>query len=218
MIRIMVVDDHAAFLRPLAFMLDRERDLKVTAQAQSVADARRQFAGGLAIDVALLDLELPDGSGLDLIHDLRRANPTAYAAILSGTVDARTRAFAVEAGASAIFHKSAEIEQIVDGVRRLRNGEALISPAEVVALIREAARMRERERAAWTALEQLTPREREVLQAIADGLSDKQIADRLYLSPKTIRNHVAALLDKLGVDSRLQALVLAVRHGIIAIR
>jgi RNA polymerase sigma factor (sigma-70 family) len=218
MIRVILVDDHVAFLRPLAFVLEREPDLTVVAQVASLAEARRQLTTGLGADVALVDIDLPDGSGIDLIRALRAANPSAAALILSGTVDARTRALAIAAGACGVLHKStAEPAEIAAAVRLVRAGEPLISPAEAVALTAEAVRLRERERAAWAALEDLTPREREVLQALAYGLSDKQIADRLYVSPKTVRNHVVNLLGKLGVDSRLQALVLAVRHGLVAI-
>jgi DNA-binding NarL/FixJ family response regulator len=216
-IRLILVDDHRSFRVPVAFMLGRERDLVVVGQAGSLAEAREQIANGIAIDVALVDLDLPDGNGVDLIHDLRVANPTAYAVVLSGTADAKARALAVEAGASAVLHKAADVEEIAAAIRRLCAGETLIPAAEVIALVREASRLRERTRAASSVLADLTRRERDVLQAIADGLSDKQIADRLYVSPKTVRNHVAGLLDKLGVDSRLQALVLAIRHGIVSI-
>jgi RNA polymerase sigma factor (sigma-70 family) len=216
-IRLILVDDHRSFRVPVAYMLDREPDLVVVGQASSLAEAREQIASGIAIDVALIDLDLPDGNGVDLIHALRASNPTAYAVVLSGTADAKARALAVEAGASAVLHKVIDIAEIADAVRRLSAGETLIPPVEVIALAREAARFREQTRAARSVLANLTPRERDVLQAIADGLSDKQIADRLYVSPKTVRNHVAGLLDKLGVDSRLQALILALRHGIVAI-
>ena len=102
---------------------------------------------------------------------------------------------------------------IIDALRRLAAGEQLLAPQEVIELLRLADQHRERDRAAEFALGQLTPREREVLQALAEGLTDKEIAQRLHVRTDTARNHMMRILGKLGVNSRLQALVFALRHG-----
>jgi RNA polymerase sigma factor (sigma-70 family) len=213
----MLVEDHASLRRPLAFLIEREPDLTVVAEAGTLADARRFLVNGIVPDATLLDLDLPDGSGVSLIPELRAANRSSFAVVLSGTLSNRTRAEAVAAGAAAVFSKTTDIEELIAAVRRICDGEVLVSPAEAVALAREVALRESRERDVRRAVAELTPREREILNAFAEGLSDKQIAERLSIGDKTVRNHVASLLSKLDADSRLQALVLAIRHGVIRI-
>ncbi len=217
MIRIMLVDDHASLRRPLAFLIEREPDMTVVAEAGTLAEARDHLTAGIVPDATVLDLDLPDGIGVMLIPELRAANRTGFAVVLSGTMNDRTRAEAVIAGAAAIFSKTTDIEELIAAIRRICHGEVLVSPAEAVAMAREAAVRASREREMRQALAELTPRELEILNAFAEGLSDKQIAERLFIGDKTVRNHVASLLGKLGVDSRLQALVLAIRYGAVRI-
>ena len=216
-IRLMLVDDHASLRRPMAFLMEREPDLAVVAEAGSLAEARRQLAAGIVPDVTVLDLNLPDGSGVALIPELRAANRSGWVVVLSGALNDRSRAEVVVAGAAAVFSKAIEIDELIDSVRRICAGEVLVSPAEAVALARAAAMQESRDRAMRLALAELTRREREILQAFAEGLSDKQIAERLSIGDKTVRNHVASLLGKLAAESRLQALVLAIRHGAVRI-
>jgi DNA-binding NarL/FixJ family response regulator len=213
----MLVDDHASLRRPLAFMIEREPDLTVVAEAGSLAEARAHLQAGTSPDAVILDLNLPDGDGTDLIRDLRRVNPLANTLILSGVVDVRSRARAVAAGAGAVFPKTTEIEELIDAIRRMRQGEVLISPAEAMELVRYAEQVGREDRIVAAGVAELTPREREILRALADGLSDKEIAERLYIGDKTVRNHVTSMLSKLGAESRLQALVIAIRHGVVRI-
>jgi DNA-binding NarL/FixJ family response regulator len=210
----MLVDDHASFRQPLAFMIDREADLSVVAEAGSLAEARSRLASR-EIDIAVVDIDLPDGSGLDFVSDVNREFPEAGVIVLSASVDPHHRARAIEAGAAGVLPKSGAIADVIAAIRRLWAGEALIPAAEMIAFLREASRHRARQAEAGQALNRLTPREHEVLQALADGLSDKEIAERLHVGPKTVRTHTANMLGKLGVDSRLLALVLAARHGVI---
>jgi DNA-binding NarL/FixJ family response regulator len=213
----MLVDDHASLRRPLAFMIEREPDLTIVGEAGSVAEARRVLALGTVPDATVLDLDLPDGNGTVLIPELRAANKHGFALVLSGVVDARSRARAVAAGAAAVFPKTTDIEDVIAAIRRMCAGEVLISPGEAVEMAREAARIGQHDRVIAAGLAELTPREKEILRALADGLSDKEIADRLFIGDKTVRNHVTSLLGKLGADSRLQALVIAIRHGIVRV-
>jgi DNA-binding NarL/FixJ family response regulator len=214
MIRVLLVDDHASFRQPLAFMMEREPDFKVVAQAGSLAEARRVLQG---VDVALVDLELPDGNGVDVVRELRATNPQGMVLVLSAVTNRVQLAQAVEAGAAGVVHKSARISEIIDAVRRLSEGEQLLSSGEVIEMLRLVGEQRERGREAQSALARLTKREREVLQALAGGLNDKEIAERLQISAETARTHMVNILAKLGVDSRLQALVFAVRHGAVTI-
>jgi DNA-binding NarL/FixJ family response regulator len=217
-IRIAVVDDHDTFREPLAFMLEREPDLTVVARPRSLSEARGVLEGAeLAVDVAIVDLNLPDGSGADFIKELRGSRPRAKALVLSATADRKHLATAIEAGAAGVMHKSAPMGDLVEAVRRLQAGEQLLSQQEVIEALRFLTRERESNREAQLASEKLTPREREVLQALADGSSDKEIARRLHVGEGTVHSHVANILSKLEVSSRLQALVFAVRHGVVTI-
>jgi DNA-binding NarL/FixJ family response regulator len=217
-IRIVVVDDHDTFRDPLAFMLEREPGLTVVARPRSLSEGRRAMEdAGLAVDVALVDLNLPDGSGADLIKELRDARPRATALVLSATADRKHLAGAIEAGAAGVLHKSTLMRDLVEAVRRLAAGEQLLSQEEVIEALRYLTRVRESNREAQLAIDRLTPREREVLQALAEGSSDKEIAQQLHVGVGTVHTHVANILSKLEVSSRLQALVFAVRHGVVTI-
>lgn len=218
-IRVMLVDDHTSFRLPLAIVLEREPDLEVVAQAGSLAEAREMLRGeDVGVDVVLVDLNLPDGSGVDLIGDLRLARPDAAALVLSAHSDPSQLARAIEAGAMGIAHKSTSPLEVVESLRRLYAGEQLLSLQEFTEAIRLVSRERQEDREARLVIERLTSREREVLQALAEGLSDQEIAERLYVGVGTVRSHLRSLLLKLQVQSRLQALVFAVRHGLVDIK
>jgi DNA-binding NarL/FixJ family response regulator len=192
-------------------MFEREPDFTVVGQARSLAEAR-----GLLheVDVAVLDLGLPDGDGAELIAELREASPGAQALVLSATLDRAQTARAIETGAAAALDKSAQLSQIVDAVRRLRAGETLLATDEIVELLRFASRRREQEHDDRQAIDSLTPREREVLDALGAGLDAQAIAEQLNISIRTERNHVASILNKLGVHSQLQAVLFALRYGL----
>ena len=168
--------------------------------------------------MAIIDLVLPDGDGSDLIAELRDVNPNAQALVLSANVDRSAAARAVEKGAAGVLSKITHLHEVVDAVRRLLAGETLIPLDEVVELLRFAGRERERELDERRLIETLTAREREVLQLLADGLDGPAMAARLYISPRTQRNHVANILGKLRVHSQLQAVIFGLRHGIVVLR
>lgn len=215
-IRILLVEDHASFRQALAFMLEREPDFEVVGQVGSVAEARELDGKSLGeVEVAIVDLALPDGDGLDLLEDFSSRTLTL---VLSAGLEPSRFARAVEAGASGVMHKSTPIKDIVDAVRKLKAGEALLSPGEVVEMLRFVSRERQEELTARQAVERLTPREKEVLQALAEGLESKEIAGKLNVTVETERTHMVNILHKLGVHSRLQALIFAARHGVVEIR
>ena len=218
-IRILLVEDHASFREAAAAVFEQEPGFEVVGQAGSIAGARETIVDGeVEADVALVDLTLPDGSGGDLIKEWRAVYPRAQALGLSATLDRAEVARAVEAGAAGVLHKSADMDEVIEAVRRVRAGETLLPLEEVVELLRFAGSQREQEQEAHQAIAQLTPREKEVLQAVAEGLDSKEIAQRLRISATTERNHVASILAKLGVHSRLQALIFAARHGLVELR
>jgi DNA-binding NarL/FixJ family response regulator len=217
-IRVLLVEDHASFRQALAFMLEREPGFEVAGQVGSLAEARQLNGEVLEnVEVAIVDLALPDGDGLELIEDFS-SQPRMTTLVLSASLEPGRFARAVEAGASGVLHKSTPIKDIVEAVQLLRSGEALLSPAEVVEVLRLVGRERQEELAARQAVEKLTPREKEVLEALAEGLESKEIAERLNVTVETERTHMVNILHKLGVHSRLQALVFAARYGVVRIR
>lgn len=214
MIRVLLVDDHACFRQPLARVLDDETDINVYGQAGTIAEARHLLAGA---DIALVDLDLPDGCGLDLLKPLRGFGAQYKAMVLTGSASVAAEARAVEAGASAVFLKTIDTGQLILAIRRLAAGEEVMPLHRQVEMLRFASRMRDSRRDADRAIARLTPRELDVLRLLAEGLKDKDIAQRLVVSTETVRTHMVNILSKLEVESRLQALVFAVQHGIVQI-
>lgn len=212
---IMLVDDHASFRQALAFMLEREPELSVVAQAGSMQEARKSDK---RVDVAVVDIGLPDGDGTQLVEELSNSGSGTSVLVLSASLQSGRFAAAIEAGAAGVLHKSSSISEIIEAVRSLRDGQALISPDEMFRMVREAGRRRQEEADARRAIGKLTRREKEVLKALAEGLDSKEIADKLYITVETERTHMVNILNKLGLRSRLQALVFAVRHGLVEIQ
>jgi DNA-binding NarL/FixJ family response regulator len=214
-IRLLLIDDHAAFRIPLVILLEREKDLTVVGQAGSFSEARsliQTLAG--QIDLALVDLMLPDGDGAALVRELRLQNPGGQVIVLTATTEPRHQASAIEAGAAGIVNKSAYPAQIVETIRRVRAGELAQPAEEIIALLRLANAKRERDKEVELTLEQLTPRERQVLALLAEGCDNRAIGERLTITSETARAHVVRLLAKLNLESRLQAGLFAIRHGI----
>jgi len=218
-VRVLLVEDHVIFRELFASAFEKEPGFEVVAQAGTIGGARRvlEDLGEGGVDVAVLDLRLPDGEGTDLIAELRAGNPHGAALVLTSSLDLAVYARAVRAGAAGVMHKSASVGEVMDTIRRLAEGEALLSQKEAVELLRFADRERAEGREARRAFEELTSREKDVLEALAEGMGDKEIAGRLGVGVGTVRSYVAGILSKLGVHSRLQALVFAVRHGFIHI-
>jgi two-component system nitrate/nitrite response regulator NarL len=213
---ILLVEDHASFRQALAFLLNAEPDLKVAAQAGSLAEARQAMKRSERIDLAVVDLALPDGDGVDLVRELSEMSIPAL--VLSASIENAWFARAVEAGAVGVIHKANAVNEVVEAVRRLRAGQALLSQDEVIEMLRAASKERQKGHVARLAVEQLTSRELEVLRALAEGFDSREIAEKLSITVETERTHMMNILGKLGARSRLQALVLAARYGLVEIR
>lgn len=217
--RILLIEDHASFRQALAFMFEREEEFAVVGQAGTLAEAREFLNGSAdATDVAVCDLALPDGDGFDLIEELAAKGSRITTLVLSASLEPARFARAVEAGASGVLHKAVAIGDIVDAVRRLNAGEALLSPNKIIEMLRMVSRKRQEELEAQKSIDRLTRREREVLQALAEGLDSRDIAEKLHITMETERTHMVNILNKLDVHSRLQALVFAARNGVVEIR
>jgi DNA-binding NarL/FixJ family response regulator len=213
-VRIVLVEDHAAVREAIASAFEREAGFRVVGQAGTLRDARRMLAD---VDVVILDLRLPDGDGAELIKDLQDVNPQAQAVVLTAALDRVEIARAVRYGAAGAINKTAHLDEVIDAVRRLHAGQTLLPPDEVIALLRLAERHTRAEDAERRTAETLTLRERQVLQALAEGLDTQAVAGHLHISVRTVRNHAANILTKLGVHSQLQAVLFAVRNDVVDI-
>ena len=212
--RVLLIDDQTVMREALGVALAREPDVEITGMVGTIVEARSCLAR-TPVDVAVTELELPDGHCSTLIHDLRHGRPLVQVLILTATPDRYELGEAVTAGAAGVLLKSAPLTEIVSAVRRLCAGQPVVEPAELVRLLRLVEERRSEHQSAQAALARLTPRERDVLVALAQGLSDKEIAQQLHVSRPTVHTHMVNLLGKLEVESRLQALVFAVKHGVV---
>jgi DNA-binding NarL/FixJ family response regulator len=213
--RVLLVEDHTSFRESLAYVFDHEPEFSVAAQAGTFAEASEMLAEG--VDLAVVDLGLPDGDGAELVRRLRRTNRQCSILVLTASLDPSYLALAVEAGAAGVMHKSSALDDIVDAASSLRRGEIPFS-RETNELLRLAGRTRSDDLASRKLAASFTEREKEVLQALAEGLENAEISARLGISIRTTRTHMMHILGKLGATSRLHALVLAVRCGAVEIR
>ena len=216
--RILLVEDHVSFRQALAFMFEKEPEFDVVGEAGSVAEVRTLPSGLLSeVEVAVVDLALPDGDGLELIEHFSSDQPQIMSLVLSASLEVGRFARAIEAGAAGVLHKATPVKDIVEAVKRLKAGEALLSSGEVIEMLRVVSRERQEKQEALQAIEKLTRREREILDALAEGLESREIAERMNITVETERTHMVNILHKIGVHSRLQALVFAARHGLVEI-
>lgn len=201
MTTVFLVDDHEIVRRGIADLINAERDLDVVGESATVAQTLARVSATNP-DVVVLDVRLPDGSGIDLCRTIRSAHPDIRCLMLTAYDDDEASYSAVLAGASGYVLKDIRGQKLLEGIRRVATGESLLTRGiseRVVASIE-----------ATTAADDapdLTLRERQVLQLIAEGLTNRQIGERLELAEKTVKNYVSGLLAKLGMERRTQAAV-----------
>ncbi|MCC7104498.1 MAG: response regulator transcription factor [Chloroflexi bacterium] len=213
-IRVLIVDDHAVIAEALQVMLDLEPDISVVGIVKRGAEAASAATSSHA-DVVLMDVRLPDLDGIVAAEQIRQTRPEARVVVLTSLTDDDTLSRAATAGAVGYLSKDAESAVVRDAIRRAAAGEILI-PSSVLSsvLVRLQDRLRsEREQA--NLRESLTEREREVLQAMASGADNETLADSLGVSPHTLRTHVQRILAKLSAHSKLEAVSLGLRYGLI---
>lgn len=215
MITVVLVEDHTSYAQALAAVIDLEDDLEVVGHAGSTVDADVLLAR-CTPSVVVVDLDLPGGSGIDVLNGVRDRAPETACVVLTALVDDAELGRAVEAGAAAVLHKSVDLAELVDVVRRVAGGSTVLPAGPTSTWLRALAAERERTWMARTIRGTLTPRETEVLQLLADGHNGQAIAERLVISSDTVQTHVRNLLGKLDASSRLEAVTLALRLGIIA--
>jgi DNA-binding NarL/FixJ family response regulator len=206
MIRVFLLDDHEVVRRGLADLLQAEGDIEVVGESASAVEAAHR-APALRPDVAILDARLPDGSGIDACRDIRAVDPSIKALILTSYEDDEALFAAIMAGAAGYVLKQIRGTDLVDAVRRVAAGQSLLDPA-VTARVLERIRTGIEEP---KELKALTDQERRILEYIAEGLTNHEIAQRMFLADKTVKNYVSSVLAKLGLERRTQAAVLATR-------
>ncbi|WP_406132781.1 response regulator [Streptomyces zaomyceticus] len=206
--RVFLVDDHEVVRRGLRDLIDDEPDMRVVGEASTVDQA---LARGPALrpDVTVLDVRLPDGDGISVCRELRSRLPELACLMLTSFDDEDALIDAIMAGAAGYVLKQIKGSDLVSAVRTVATGQSMLDPATTARLMRslrapEAVKPPEDERLAV-----LSERERSVLDLIGEGLTNREIAKRLYLSEKTVKNHISRLLSKLGVERRVQAAVIA---------
>jgi DNA-binding NarL/FixJ family response regulator len=207
-IRVLIVDDHDVLGSSLAHALGHEDDIVAVGVAGTLARARSLITTTTP-DVLLLDHRLPDGNGVDAIGDLRALRPSMQIVVLTASPAEQVMLAAIQAGASGFLSKTRSLSEVTGAVRAAAAGEAVISPEMLARLL---PRMQRGSGPSQTAL---TEREREVLALLADGLTNAAIAERLVVSVHTVRNHVSNLSAKLGARSKLEALSIAMRDGLL---
>lgn len=205
-VRVFLLDDHEIVRRGLRELLELSEDIDVVGESGSALEAERRIPA-LRPDVAVLDARLADGSGIDVCRAIRAVDPTLRALILTSYDDEQALRAAVLAGASGYVLKDIKGTDLVTAIRRVAAGEQLIAP-NVLARVRSSLTGPSVD----PRLRSLTPQERRILEHIAKGMTNRQIADEMFLAEKTVKNYVTSILDKLGMDSRTQAAVYAATH------
>ncbi len=203
-IRVFLLDDHEIVRRGITELLERHEDVDVVGEAGTATEALARIPATRP-DVAVLDARLPDGSGIDVCREIRSAVPATRCLVLTSYDDRDAVLAAVMAGASGYLLKDVRGTNLVEAIRQVAQGRSLLDPAvteQLLARLRDGAPADPR-------LASLTEREREILALIADGLTNRQIGERLFLAEKTVKNYVSGLLAKLGFTRRTQAAVYA---------
>jgi len=208
MVRVFLLDDHDIVRRGLTHMFEKESDIAVVGEAGTAEEGLSRIPPTRP-DVALLDVRLPDGDGVTVCREIRSRHPEINCLMLTSFSDDEALFDAIMAGASGFILKQVKSEEIVQAVRFVAKGQSLLDPAvtgRVLERLRKGPEEDER-------LAKLSPQERNILELIADGLTNRQIAEEIHLAEKTVKNYVSNLLTKLGMERRTQAAVYAVRLG-----
>ncbi|GLZ81216.1 DNA-binding response regulator [Actinorhabdospora filicis] len=206
MIRVFLLDDHEVVRRGLCELLQREGDIEVVGESGLATEARRRIPA-LRPDVAILDARLPDGSGIEVCREVRAAVPSVRVLILTSYEDDEALFAAIMGGAAGYVLKQVRGTDLVDAVRKVAEGRSLLDPVVTSRVLERIRRGPEDP----VELRTLTEQERRIFVLIAEGLTNRQIAERMYLAEKTVKNYVSSLLSKLDLERRTQAAVLATR-------
>jgi len=206
-IRVFIIDDHRMFTQAVAAALTEEPDMEVVDTVENLASARERLEH-LEVDVILLDQRLPDGQGTHAAAELRALCPGAKVVLVTAAMEPSVLNEALAAGCAGFVTKGDSIDALAAAVRAADSGATPVSPAMLNRIMRgDSNRV--------NLTEPLTPRETAVLLFLADGMSNDEIAKRLFISIHTLRNHIQSIISKLGAHSKLEAVSIAIREGVI---
>jgi DNA-binding NarL/FixJ family response regulator len=205
-VRVFLLDDHEVVRRGLTDLLEGDDELEVVGEAGTAEEALARIPA-VRPDVAVLDVRLPDGNGIEVCREIRSRHPEIACLMLTSFADDEAMFAAIMAGAAGFLLKQVRGIELVEGVRRAARGESLLDPA-TTARVLDRIRTRADEE---DELSELTAQERVLLGHIADGLTNRQIGEKMHLAEKTIKNYVSNLLSKLGMSRRTEAAVYAAR-------
>lgn len=213
-IKVLLLEDHASFREALDVVMASQTDLEVVAQVERAVDAAGAAADNGA-DVAIIDLDLPGGSGVEAIAAIREASHRTACVVLTGLRDDVELGHAIEAGAAAVLHKTVDMRRLLEVVRRVADG-ATVLPVDITTVaLRAVARERDQGWYARVLADNLTGRELQILERLADGARNQDIAADLGISADTVQTHVRNLMSKMDVGSRLEAVITAMRCGLV---
>ena len=208
--RVLLVDDHELVRQGIAAMLSAAGDVQVVGNARSGREALEVARRELP-DIVLMDVRMPDMDGLEATRKIKEERPRTAVIMLTMHDNPTYLRDAVRAGAAGYLLKDVSKEELIDAIRQVATGGAFIESQMLKGMLSE---MKPSGQAA-PAAKNLTKREREILSLVAEGMSNREIAEKLVLSPETVKSHVAAILEKLNVSDRTQAAIYAVRHGLV---
>ncbi len=211
-IRVLIADDHPLFRQGIKQILELEKDIIVVAQAANGDDAV-QLAREHKPDVILMDINMPGSNGLQAIKEIKDENISSKIIVLTIHEDREYLIKTIQMGAEGYVLKDAEPQVLIDAIRNVHIGQSYIQPNMTKELVMEFNRLtlHNKDR---NGENRLTAREREVLKLIAEGMINKEIATKLYISEKTVKNHVSSIFRKLNVSDRTQAAIYAIKHNI----
>lgn len=213
MIRILIIDDHAMVREGLEAILGREADFRIIGLGGSVGEAL-SLAKELQPDIILMDYLLPDGTGVDATRQILAQNPTSKVIFLSLYSDDERLLAAIRSGAKGYLLKDLPTGKLIEGIRQVYQGESALSPAMTLRLMQELARSEPPSASDDSALAKLTGREKEVLRAVAGGMTNQEIAQVLFVSENTVKYHMHSILEKLNIPDRKSAAQYARQHGL----
>jgi DNA-binding NarL/FixJ family response regulator len=217
-VRLLICDDHKILTDALSMVVALDSVLDMVAPPVHDPETAIALCAEHLPDVVLMDIMFKGGmSGIEATRQIKVNSPSTNVVIMTAHDDERLLVEAVEAGASGFLSKDKAAEEVLAAVKAAADGEVLIDPTTLTRLLAQVAREREQERGAQGLLNDLTDREREILQLLAGGVRNDEIAARLFISPQTVQTHVRNILGKLRVHSKLEAVSFAVRHGAISV-
>ncbi len=218
-VSLLICDDHKILTDALAMVVELDDQLTLVAPPVHAAEEAIALAEEVLPDVVLMDIVFKGGgmSGIEATRKIKEASPSTKVVVMTAHDDDRLLVEAVEAGASGFLSKDEAAQEVLAAAKAAADGEVLIDPTTLTRLLAQVAREREAQRDALKLLNDLTEREREILQLLAEGKRNDDIAKQLFISPQTVQTHVRNILGKLRVHSKLEAVSFAVKNGALQV-